>query len=149
MVCGASRKSLIAQLMLESSLVSLIALPFALQLAQISLPLISQLLGKSYQLTLNYQSVISIGSLILITVTTGALSGFLVSLKITSFRLADTLKGKNMVSGNRNNSRKILVIFQIAVFTILVALMILVEKQVSYAFSKDLGFAKEGLIKVH
>jgi len=27
--------------------------------------------------------------------------------------------------------------------------MILVEKQVNYAFSKDLGFAKEGLIRVH
>jgi len=148
MVCGASRKSLITQMILESSLVSLIALPFALQLAQISLPMISQLLGKSYQLTLNYRSVLSIGSLILITVATGALSGFLVSLKITSFRLTETLKGRYMASGNRHNSRKIMVIFQIAVFTILVAIMILVKKQVNYAFSKDLGFAKEGLIRV-
>jgi len=149
MVCGASRKSLITQMVLESSLVSLISLPFALQLAQTSLPMISQLLGKSYQLTLNYRSVNSIGSLIFITVATGALSGFLVSLKITSFRLAESLKGKNMVSGNRHNGRKIMVVFQITVFTILVAVMILVEKQVNFAFSKDLGFAKEGLIKVH
>jgi putative ABC transport system permease protein len=148
MAFGASRKSLINQMIIESSLVSLIALPFALQLAQISLPMISQLLGKSYQLTLNYRSVISIGSLIFITVATGALSGFLVSLKITSFRLAESLKGKNMVATNRHNSRKIMVIFQIAVFTILVAIMILVEKQVNYAFSKDLGFVKEGLIRV-
>jgi putative ABC transport system permease protein len=81
-------------------------------------------------------------------VATGALSGFLVSLKITSFRLTETLKGRYMASGNRHNSRKIMVIFQIAVFTILVAIMILVKKQVNYAFSKDLGFAKEGLIRV-
>jgi putative ABC transport system permease protein len=149
MVCGAYRKNLITQMIIEASLVSLIALPFALQLAQISLPKISQLLGKSYQLTLNYRSVISIGSLIFITVVTGALSGFLVSLKITSFKLAESLKGKNMASGNRQKSRKIMVIFQIAAFTILVAIMILVEKQVNYAFSKDLGFVKEGLIRVH
>jgi putative ABC transport system permease protein len=148
MVCGASRKSLITQMIIESSLVSLIALPFALQLAQISLPLISQLLGKSYQLTLNYRSVISIGSLVFITLVTGALSGFLVSLKITSFSQAESLKGKNTASGNRHNGRKIMVIFQIAVFTILAAIMILVRKQVNYAFSKDLGFTKEGLIRV-
>jgi len=149
MVCGASRKSLIAQMILESSLVSLIALPFALQLAQIFLPMISHLLGKSYQLTFNYRSAISIGSLIIITVTTGALSGFLVSLKITSFRLTEAIKGNNMTSVKSHSGRKIMVVFQIAVFTTLVSIMILVEKQVNYAFSKDLGFIKEGLIRVH
>jgi len=149
MVCGASRKSLIAQMILESSLVSLIALPFAVQLAQIFLPMISQLLGKSYQLTLNYRSALSIGSLIIITVATGALSGFLVSLKITSFRLTEAIKGNKMTTGKSHNGRKTMVVFQIAVFTTLVAIMILVEKQVNYAFSKDLGFIKEGLIRIH
>jgi len=149
MVCGASRKSLIAQMILESSLVSLISLPFALQLAQIFLPMISQLLGKSYQLTFSYRSAISIGSLIIITVATGALSGFLVSLKITSFRLTEAIKGNNTTTGKSHNGRKIMVVFQIAVFITLVAIMILVEKQVNYAFSKDLGFIKEGLIRVH
>jgi putative ABC transport system permease protein len=149
MVCGASRKNLMFQMILESSLVSLIALPFALQLAQISLPMISQLLGKSYNMILNYRSIIIIGSMAVITVATGALSGFLVYLKITSFRLADTLKGNNFTIGNRNNSRKIMVIFQITVFTILVAVLIIVKKQVNYAFSRDLGFDKEGLIRVH
>jgi len=148
MVFGASQESLIAQMILESLLVSLIALPFALQMAQISLPMISKLLGKSYQMSINYRSAISIGSIVLLTLVTGALTGFLVSLKITSFRLTETLKGKNMVFSYRHNSRKIMIIFQIVVFTILVAIMILVEKQVNYAFSKDLGFAKEGLINV-
>lgn len=149
MVCGASRKSLIMQMIFESALVSLIALPFALQLAQISLPYISQLLGKSYPLILNYRSFISIGILIFITLSTGCLSGFLVSLKITSFRLTDTLKGKYSSAGKRNNLRKIMVIFQISVFTILVAIMILVQEQVDYAFNKDLGFTKENVIRVH
>jgi putative ABC transport system permease protein len=147
-VCGASRKSLITQMTIESALVSLIALPFALQLAQISLPGISQLLGKSYQLTLNYRILISIGILTLITVSTGALSGFLVSLKITSFSLTATLKGLNMIIGKKHNMRKIMVIFQICVFIILISIVMLVQKQVNYAFSKDLGFPKEGLIKV-
>jgi putative ABC transport system permease protein len=147
-ICGASRKSLIAQMILESALVSLIALPFALQLAQVALPFISQLLGKSYQLTLNYRSFISIGILTLITMSTGILSGLIVSLKVTSFNLSETLKGFNIEKGKRHFKRKIMVIFQICVFIILIAITILVQKQVSFAFSKDLGFAKEGLIRV-
>src|SRR5665811_117091 len=105
-VCGASRKSLIAQMILESTLVSLIALPFASQLAQIALPFISQLLGKSYQLTLNYRLFICVGILILITISTGALSGLLVSLKITSFSLAESLKGHSISVGKKHNTRK-------------------------------------------
>jgi putative ABC transport system permease protein len=147
-VCGASRISLIMQMIMESTLVSLIALPFALQLAQISLPVISQLLGKSYLLTLNYRSFISIGILTLITLFTGALSGLLVSLKITSFSLIDTLKGHTQIIGMNHIMRKAMVIFQISVFIILIAIMILVQKQVDYAFSKDLGFTKDGLIRV-
>lgn len=147
-VCGASRISLIFQMIMESLLVSLIALPFALQLAQTSLPVISQLLGKSYQLAVNYRSAASIGSIVLITLLTGSLSGLIVSLKITSFSLTEILKGKNTVYGNRHLGRKAMIIFQITVFTILVALVILVEKQVNYAFGKDLGYKKEGLIKV-
>jgi|WetSurMetagenome_2_1015567.scaffolds.fasta_scaffold01820_2 putative ABC transport system permease protein len=147
-VCGASRKSLIIQMIMESALVSLIALPFATQLAQISMPLISQLLGKSYQLTINYRFFISIGILILITISTGILSGLLVSFRITSFSLTETLKGLIMEPGKRHNIRKVMVIFQISVFIILIAIMILVQKQVRYAFSKDLGFTKEGLIRV-
>jgi len=117
--------------------------------AQIALPMTSQLLGKSYEMTLSYRSVISIGSLAFLTVATGALSGFIVSLKITSFRLTDTLKGKSFAQSKKLSSRTIMVIFQITVFTILAAILILVKKQVNYAFSKDLGFNKEGLIKVY
>ncbi len=147
-ISGASRKSLITQMIMESVIVSLIALPFALQLAQISLPLISQLLGKSYQLTLNYRSLISIGIMVLITLLTGALSGLLVSLKITSFSLTESIKGHNMSLGKRHNIRMIMIIFQISVFIILIAIMLLVQKQVDYTFSKDLGFTKEGLIRI-
>jgi putative ABC transport system permease protein len=147
-VCGASRRSLISQIIMESVLISLIALPFALQFAQIFLPYISHLLGKSYPLTFNNRSFISIGILTLITISAGALSGLLVAIRITSFSLAENLKGIRLSIGKRHCMRKVMVIFQISVFIILFAVMLLVQKQVNYAFSKDLGFAKEGLIRV-
>jgi putative ABC transport system permease protein len=147
-VCGAPRRALMNQMILESVLLSLIALPFALLLAHLSLPFISQMLDKSYRLTLSYQFILSMGTLILITIFTGAVSGLILSYKITSFNLVDSLKGKNRAIGKRFSLRKVMIVFQISVFIILFAVMVLVQKQVHYAFTKDMGFAREGLIRV-
>ncbi|MCX6236209.1 MAG: ABC transporter permease [Bacteroidia bacterium] len=147
-VCGASRKSLIMQMIFESSLISFIALPFALFLAHFSLPFISELLGKSYSLTLSNRFFLGFVILLLITVSTGAISGGLVSLKITSFSVVEILKGQDVTFGNKHSMRKAMVILQIVIFITLVATMILVQKQVHYAFTKDIGIGKEGLVRI-
>lgn len=147
-VCGAPRMALTGQVMMESVIISLIALPFALLLAHFSLPFISHILGKSYLLSLGYRVFASMGVLIFITAVTGAVSGFLVSRRITSFSLAEALKGQKQTAGTRHGLRKTMIIFQLTVFIVLTAVMILVQKQVHYAFTKDLGFAKEGLIRI-
>jgi putative ABC transport system permease protein len=41
-----------------------------------------------------------------------------------------------------------MVVFQLSVFIVLIAVTALVQKQVHYAFNKDLGFAKEGLVRI-
>jgi putative ABC transport system permease protein len=147
-VCGAGQQALIGQMVQESVLVSLVALPFALLASYFALPYISQLLGKSYSLAITSQFLVSFTILVLIAVGTGALSGLLVSVKITSFRLVETLKGKHSEAGNKHSLRKAMVVFQLSVFIVLIAVTALVQKQVHYAFNKDLGFAKEGLVRI-
>jgi putative ABC transport system permease protein len=147
-VCGASSKSLILQMMYESAFISLIALPFALLAAHFALPFISTLLGKTYNLSLTSQFFTSFAMLVAIAIGTGALSGLLVSLKITSFRLIETLKGKYSDAGNRHFIRKGMIVFQVSIFIVLIAVMLVVQKQVHYAFTKDLGIEKEGLLRI-
>jgi|APHig6443717497_1056834.scaffolds.fasta_scaffold19464_1 putative ABC transport system permease protein len=147
-VCGAAQNSLIVQMMFESSLISLLALPFALILAYFSLPEISVMLGKTYSLTHTNQLISGIAILLLITVFTGALSGMLVSLRFSAFDLIKILKGHKVSSSGKYSTRKAMVVFQITVFIALIATMFLVQKQVNYAFKKDLGFAKEGLVRI-
>lgn len=147
-VCGAPRLQLMRQMIFESVSVSFIALPFAIFLAQLSMPFFSQVLGKSYQLSISYQLILCVCILVLITIFTGALSGYIVSYKITSFSLVETLKGRKSGPGTRHNIIKATVVFQISVFIVLMAVMILVQKQVHYSFTKDLGFDREGLIRV-
>jgi len=147
-VCGASSKSLILQMMFESAFISLIALPFALIIAHISFPLISSLLGKTYTLSLTSQFFRSFVILVVVAIGTGALSGVLVALKITSFRLVETLKGKYSDAGNRHFIRKGMIVFQVSVFIVLIAVMFVVQKQVHYAFTRDIGIEKEGLLRI-
>ena len=147
-VCGAAQNSLVVQMMLESSLISILALPFALILAYFSLPEISLMLGKTYSLTHTNLLILGIAILLLITVFTGALSGMLVSLRSSAFDLIKILKGHKVASSGRYSTRKAMVVFQITVFIALMASMILVQKQINYAFKKDLGFVKEGLVRI-
>jgi putative ABC transport system permease protein len=147
-VCGASTQSLILQMMSESTFISLVAMPFALLVAHFSLPFISQLLGKTYDLSLTSGFFTSFAILVAIAIGTGALSGLLVALKITSFRLVETLKGKYSDAGNRHLIRKGMIVFQVSVFIVLIAVMMLVQKQVHYAFTKDIGIEKEGLLRI-
>ncbi len=147
-VCGASTKVLIFQMMYESALISLIALPFALLVANFSLPFISQLLNKAYSLTLTSQFFTSFAILVAIAIGTGAISGMLVALKITSFRLVETLKGKYSDAGNKHLIRKGMIVFQVSIFIVLIAVMFVVQKQVHYAFTRDIGIEKEGLLRI-
>ena len=147
-ICGAPQKSIVSQMVLESTLVSLLALPFAVIAAWFSLPLLSEMLGKTYPIEMSRQMVLSLSILALVTVGTGVLSGSLVSVSSSRFSLVKVLKGNNKDGSKKHYVRKAMVVFQIAVFISLIATMFLVQKQVRYAFNKDLGFAKEGLIRV-
>ena len=147
-VCGASQKSIVGQMVFESILVSLLALPFALLAARYSLPIISEMLGKTYAIEISNKMTLSLLILIVLTIATGILSGVLVSIRSARFGLVNVLKGNKLKSGNNHYARNGMVIFQISIFISLFATMLLVQKQVRYAFNKDLGFAKEGLIRV-
>lgn len=147
-ICGAPRSQLIGQMIFQSVLISLIALPFAIMLAGALLPFVSSLLGKSYELTLSAYLVAAMAVILTVTVASGAFSGFWVALRATSLNIVETLKMKNLKANSKNFGQKALVIFQIFIFIILSSSVILMQKQIHYAFNKDLGFAKEGLIRM-
>ncbi|MDX8337738.1 FtsX-like permease family protein [Draconibacterium sp. IB214405] len=147
-VCGAQRKTIIGQMIFESTLITLIALPFAVIAAWLALPYLSDMLGKDYAIEMSGQTATSFSILALITLATGILSGSIVSFRASRFGLVNVLKGNKVESGNKQYARKAMVVFQITIFIALISTMMLVQKQVRYAFNKDMGFAKEGLIRV-
>jgi len=147
-ICGASGKSLRWNLILESTLVSVTALPFALLLASFFLPYVSGLLGKTYALSFNGQFLVILLIMLFTTVLTGILSGTLVAVRFSTFHMVNILKGAKSTGGHRFGLQRAMVVFQITVFITLIASMFLVQKQVRYALNKDLGFKKEGLVGI-
>ncbi|MDR2084757.1 MAG: ABC transporter permease [Bacteroidales bacterium] len=147
-ICGASRSGLIAQMIFESTLISLIALPIAMFLASSLFPWISILLNKSYELTLSSSFLFVLVCLILITTIMGVLSGLIISVRTTSFNLVEVLKNKIMAKSGKRLFSKVMVVFQIVIFIILISSMIIMNRQINYAFNMDIGINKEGLIKI-
>lgn len=147
-VCGAKSNSLLVQMITESLIISFLSLPLAILVAHVSLPYISEILGKEYMLELGSQFFITIGILILVTALTGMISGYIVTLRFSSLNTVEILQNRDFYTHTKFNWKNALVIFQITVFISLIATMILMQKQVHYGLNKDLGFKKEGLVRV-
>lgn len=147
-VYGASQSELYKQLIIDYCLLSLLALPFAMILAYYCLPYVSKVLGKTYQLQLEYEFFTGISILIAITLLTGFLTASMVYFRFTKAKIIHLLKGEKSSGNNKISLQKAMIVFQILVFIVLLSSSIIIQKQVRYAFSKDLGFAKEELIKL-
>lgn len=145
-VCGASRSNIIKQIMIESIAFALITLPFALLVANISLPYVSQLLEKKYELTL-LGSLLGLPLIIGITLLSGALSGLVISLKASSPRAIDAIRNMNN-NKQRLMPSKIMLSFQLMTLIVLVVAVFGIFKQLHYSINKNLGFDKENLLVV-
>ncbi|MFM9838350.1 MAG: ABC transporter permease [Cyclobacteriaceae bacterium] len=138
-VVGAGRSSLISQFLSESLLMSGLALALAFLLIQVSLPFFNQLTNKELSLT---QVPHFYSWLILLTLSTGLLSGVYPAFYLSSFKPVAVLKGKLINTLSAVSIRKGLVIFQFAISTVLIVGAIVIGQQMNYLASERLGFDK-------
>ena len=133
------------QIMLESVLVSILSLPFALVLVELALPPVSQQLGKKLleipSYNLNYPIMFA-G----ITLVAGILSGSYVSFYLSGFRPMEILRSKVSTGASKAILRKFMIGIQMIIFIGLITASLAIYKQVLYFHSKDLGFDKRDLI---
>jgi putative ABC transport system permease protein len=142
---GGSRGSLIRQFLVESMLVSLISMVIAITLLELSLPFFNKITFKSFELGYLTNWYVLPG-LILFSLLTGTIAGSYPAFFLSSFRPAKVLKGDSGAGDRSSGLRKILVITQ---FTITIALFVatfVVSGQLSFIYSKDPGYSKEGIL---
>lgn len=141
-VLGAEKGALIRQFLGESVLMALIAFIFALVFTSFLLPLFATLSGKELVFTFAQHKFLLAGFAGL-AIITGLLAGSYPAFYLSSFKPIMVLKGRNNNSFAAISLRKSLVVFQFVISAGLIIASVIINKQMRYMESKDLGFEKD------
>lgn len=143
---GSTRKAIAGQFMIESLVLSFIAMTFAFVLLEFFLPYFNHLLD--IEMIINYVSIPFWSALLALILITGVLAGSYPSFYLSSFVPVKVLKGFTGVGKTSLPIRKILVVVQFGCSVCMIICAIIIYKQISYIRNKPLGFNKENLVEL-
>lgn len=144
---GSSRLSLFGQFLSESILLALFSGMLSIA---ISIPLLSyysEVTGSDLDVG-SFLVPGNIASILLVSLIIGFLSGLYPSIYLTSFTPKTILKGKFASSKKGAMLRKVLIISQYVLSSVLITWILTVTAQIKYMKNKEVGFDKEGLIEL-
>uniref|UniRef100_UPI0040489D07 ABC transporter permease n=3 Tax=Roseivirga sp. TaxID=1964215 RepID=UPI0040489D07 len=145
-VVGAKRKQLVTQFLMESFLITGIAMLLSIGITDISMPFFNELTARSFEF--NLQAIQDYAPLLLIiAISIGLLSGLYPAVFMTKFKPIKVLKGEESAGGSFN-IRKVLVVFQFALSTVMIIGTLVVSNQMNFIQNKNLGFNKENLLVI-
>jgi len=144
---GASRRSLIYQFLLESFLLTFIAMVLSGILVELLLDSLSAFTGKEYSLYYVHTGVFLI-ALVLLTAVVGLISGSYPAFYLSSFSPMKMLRNKSQSRASVANIRIVLVIFQFTISIFLIISTLTIFKQLKFMNNKDLGFDKENIVVI-
>jgi putative ABC transport system permease protein len=142
-VSGALKKSLVAQFLIESIIISGIAAFFAFLLVQLCLPSFNQLTEK--QLFFDYRNIYFWLSGIGFILLTGTLAGSYPAFFLAAFKPVMVLKGSFKKVNALVTPRKVLVVSQFTFAIILILFTIIILQQIKYAQGRKTGYDKNNL----
>ena len=143
---GARRTEIISQFLGESVFISLLAFLLSLVLVKIGLPLFNNLANRQIEFVQLFEPQLLL-SILAATFLTGILSGSYPAFFLSSFQPAMILKGPIIQSGIIKVSlRRILVVIQFTITIFLITLSAVVNRQLKYARSLDLGMDTGNII---
>ena len=147
-ISGASRGQLIRQFLIESILITVIALMGALILVKLFLPAFSKFLGM--QITPDFSEIgLILFTLLAIILTVGILAGSYPAFFLSVFRPVTVFKGTLPARSRGLSLRNSLVVFQFIISIVLIVASITVHNQLSYMRKKDPGYNKEHIIIIN
>ena len=147
-VAGSTRGNLIMQFLVESVLMSYLALLLALLLSSLLLPLFNQVSGRQMHVDTLF-SLWLLPALISLTFVVGCAAGSYPAFYLSSFNPIQVLKG-SIASGFRNSwLRSSLVVFQFSISMILIIGTIVIYNQLDYIRSRKIGYDREHVLVLH
>ena len=146
-VMGGRRGQIISQLLSESVLLTLLATLLAMMIYMAGRPFLSEVLGKPIP-SLSAFPLYFFGFPLLLVALVGTLAGIYPAFVLSALRTADSVKGKLQTVDGNIRLRKLLVGFQFCSAAVVLIASIILSRQVSLFFSRDLGYDKEYVVAV-
>ncbi len=145
-VLGSVRQSLTYQFLIESLLLSALALVLAVGLVYLALPVFNALSGKT--LSLDFMAnVWLLPGLLLFGLVAGLLAGSYPAFFLSSFKPISVLKGAKFTGGSKRiGLRSGLVVFQFFISITLMVGATVVYRQLNYIQNKKLGYNKDQVL---
>ncbi len=142
-VMGSDQFELVKQFMLESVLLTFIALFISILTIQLVLPFFNELSGKNLSLGFALKPWAALLSLGLVV---GVLAGIYPAFFLSSFKPIAIIKGKLGTGNTSSVLRSGLVVFQFFISVSLIVGTIVVYQQMQFIRNKKLGYQKEQLL---
>lgn len=147
-VLGAQKLQLILQFLSETFLLTIIASVISIALAELSIPFVNKIMDGNIHFSVLH-SASAIGFLIVLLVFVGFLSGSYPAYIMSRFKPVTALKSRfNYSRSGSYFVRQFLVIFQFIVTAILIICTLLINRQINYIHTKDLGFRTDAIINI-
>jgi ABC-type antimicrobial peptide transport system permease subunit len=141
---GANRRSLIYQYLNEAIIMVLLSLAVAILLVILFLPKFNSITDKNILLNLGGNQLLVITAIVLVT---GFLAGSYPAFRLSSFKPVEVLKGNAPKSIWEFFIRKGLVVFQFTISIIFIIGILVINKQIDFMQTKNLGYHKENIIQ--
>lgn len=143
---GSLRKQLIGQFMTESVLTVLLAFFIALILIQLALPFFNEVAAK--RMSIPWTHLFFWLAVMFFCGVTAVVAGIYPSFYLSSFKPVKVLKGGFKENALSALPRKILVVMQFSISTILIIGTLIVFKQIQFAKDRPIGYSNESLLQV-
>ncbi|WP_026463562.1 ABC transporter permease [Adhaeribacter aquaticus] len=147
-VLGSVKRDLVQQFLLESVLLTVLALLLAISLVYLVLPVFNELAGKALTLQLA-NNIWLVPGLLMFGLVVGILAGCYPAFYLSSFRPVAVLKGTITKGKESLNLRSGLVVFQFFISIALIVSVTVVYQQLTYIQNKKVGYDKEQVLVVH
>ena len=141
-VMGAGKGAIRYQFLIETLAISLVALLFGIVLALSFLPEFNQLTGKTMSFFAPENRSLPIW-LFLITLVTALLAGAYPAFYLSSFKAVQVLKGKISTGKSVFSIRKVLIVSQFVIATVLVFATLVMWDQVKFLINTKPGFDED------
>jgi putative ABC transport system permease protein len=146
-VTGSSKLQLVAQFLIESTLVATFALVLSLGLIALLLPTFNLLAGKF----ISFGSLMEPNTLLILlglVVFVGIVGGSYPAFYLSKFNPVNILKGSLSKSSSNATLRRALVVIQFSISLIMLICTWIVYGQLKYLRNKDLGFNKDQVMNI-